>query len=492
MAIKVVGLGPGSGRLLTREAWEYLSTADTLYLRTGRHPAVADLPATLKLVTFDHVYETASDFEEVYRQIVAELLQQGRQQDIIYAVPGHPFVGEATVTALLAAAGREDITVTVVPGVSFVEPVLTALGLDALDGLQLFDAVAIARYHYPPVSPDVPLLLGQVYNRLLASELKLVLASVYPDEHSVFLIHAAGTDDQRVESLPLYEIDRSQYIDHLTSLYVPPLPVASSLPSLAETVATLRSPEGCPWDQEQTPESMRSGFLEEVGEVLAALDENAPDNLREELGDVLYHLVMQAQMASEAEAFTLTDVVAGIEAKLKRRHPHVWGDWQVADSAEVVRNWELLKRREKPTAPSSLLDDIPYALPALTRSQKIQNRVRRVGFDWPDIAGVYAKVEEEIAELQAAQSPAARAAELGDVLFVLVNLAIWLDVDAESALREANLRFSRRFAQVERLATARGLDLSQMDIQALEALWQEAKKALAKDEMPAKVEDELD
>jgi tetrapyrrole methylase family protein/MazG family protein len=492
MAITVVGLGPGDGRLLTREAWELLATANTIYLRTGRHPAVADLPATLKRITFDHVYETAGDFEAVYRQIVAELLQLGREEDVIYAVPGHPFVGEATVTALVAAAEGEGIEVAIVSGLSFVEPALAALGLDALDGLQLFDAIEIAQYHYPPVNPDVSLLLGQVYNRLLAGELKMVLTAVYPEEHTVCLIHAAGAAGQRVESLPLYEIDRSPHVDHLTSLYVPPLPAAASLPALAETVATLRSPEGCPWDQEQTPQSMRAGFLEEAGEVLAALDEDDPSGLREELGDVLYHLVMQAQMAAETETFRLADVIAGIEMKLKRRHPHVWGNWQVADSAEVVRNWELLKQQEKPASSPSLLDGIPYSLPALARSQKIQNRVRRVGFDWPNIAGVYDKVAEEIAELQAAQSPAERAAELGDLLFVLVNVAAWLDVDAESALREANLRFSRRFAQVEQLAAARELDLSQMNIEALETLWQEVKKTLAKDEMPAKVDDELD
>ena len=492
MAITVVGLGPGDGRLLTREAWEMLAAADTIYLRTGRHPALADLPATLKRITFDPIYETAGDFEAVYRQIVAELLQLGREQDVIYGVPGHPFVGEATVTALVAAAKNEGIEVAVIPGLSFVEPALAALGLDALDGLQLFDAIEIAQYHYPPVNPDVPLLLGQVYNRLLAGELKMALTAVYPEEHTVCLIHAAGAVGQRVESLPLYEIDRSPHVEHLTSLYVPPLPAAASLPALAETVATLRSPKGCPWDQEQTPQSMRSGFLEEAGEVLAALDADDPESLREELGDVLYHLVMQAQMAAEAETFKLADVIAGIEMKLKRRHPHVWGDWEVADSAEVVRNWELLKQQEKPAFSPSLLDNIPYSLPALTRSQKIQNRVRQVGFDWPNIAGVYDKVTEEIAELKAAQSPAERAAELGDILFVLVNVAAWLDVDAESALREANLRFSHRFAQVEQLAAARDLDLSQMDIEALEALWQEVKKTLAKDEMPAKVDDELD
>ena len=476
MGITVVGLGPGDGRFLTREAWHILSTAAEVYLRTRRHPATADLPDSVTVATFDELYETADSFEDVYNQIVTQLIDLGHEQTVIYAVPGHPFVGESTVTKLTAAAKEVGVAVAIVPGLSFIEPMLTALQLDALDGVQLFDAIELTHFHYPPVNPDVPLLLGQVYSRLVASELKLVLTAVYPDEHPVYLIHAAGTDQQLVESIPLYEIDRSPQVGHLTSLYLPPLPYKASLTALAETVAVLRSPEGCPWDQEQTPQSMRSGFLEEASEVIDALDADDPDNLREELGDVMYHLLMQAQMAAEVEDFKLSDVIASVEAKLKHRHPHIWGDWEVADSAEVVRNWEMIKQKEKNRANNSILDNVPRALPALAQSQKIQDKVRKVGFDWPDIAGVYAKLDEEVAELKAAQSPAELTLELGDILFVVVNLASWLGVEAEVALREANVRFSGRFRHVEQLAAQRHLDLTQMSIEALEALWQEAKK----------------
>ncbi len=476
MGITIVGLGPGHGRTLTREAWDVLTNARMVYLRTARHPAVDDLPPGLPRQSFDQVYDTAVSFEAVYTQIVEALLAHGRENDIVYAVPGHPYVGESTVTRLIAAAAP-DIPVRVVAGLSFVEPSLTAVGVDALDGLQIFDAIGIAQYHYPPFNPDVPVLLGQVYSRMLASELKLVLTAVYPDEHPVHLIHAAGTAAELVEATPLYTIDRSLHIDHLTSLYIPPLPVASSLMALAETVAHLRSPEGCPWDQEQTPQSMRSSFLEEACEVLDALDAENSVSLLEELGDMFYHLVMQAQMAAEGEEFRLTEAIAGVEAKLKRRHPHVWGDWQVTDSDHVVRNWELLKQQEKVDHVTSILDGVPESLPALARSQKIQAKVRQVGFDWPDIVGVYAKLEEELAELKNAQTPEEQAAELGDLLFVVVNIAKWLDVDAESALRGANLKFSRRFRAAERLASQRGLPIAAMSFEALDALWHEVKEA---------------
>ncbi len=475
MGIMIVGLGPGDGRFLTREAWEILAGAEKVYLRTMRHPAVADLPDGVARVSFDDLYDTADSFAAVYEQIVTTLLADGRNQDIIYAVPGHPFVGESTVTRLVELAEAEGVPVRIVVGLSYVEPVLTAVRADGLDGLQLFDAIELTQYLYPPLNPDYPALLGQVYSRLLAGELKLLLNRLYPDEHPVTLIHAAGNADEVVEHIPLYAIDRSAQIDHLTSLYLPPLPQASSLAALAETVAVLRSPDGCPWDQEQTPQSMRAGFLEEAAEVMVALDAADPAELREELGDLLYHIVMQAQMAAEAAEFTLAQVIAGIEAKLKYRHPHVWGDWQVADSDEVVRNWEALKEMEKNRQPNSTLDNVPAALPALARSQKIQQRVSRVGFDWPDVSGVYAKLDEEIRELQAAQTAAERADELGDVLFVLANVAKWLGVDAESALREANLKFTRRFQGVERLARQRGIDMTQLSLAELDVLWREVK-----------------
>lgn len=488
-SITIVGLGPAGGELITREAWEVLTRADVVCVRTTRHPAVEALPRSVHVESFDYVYDQAQDFADVYRKIAAEVVQRGRQPGgIVYAVPGDPFIGEATVTAICSAAAAEALPVTIVPGLSFIEPTLGAVGIDGLDGLQLFDAIAVADYNHPPLNPDTALLLGQVYNRLLASELKLTLMAIYPDEHEVALVHRAGSKSQQVENLPLYAIDRSDEIDHLTSLFVPPLDRASSLPALAEAVAVLRGPDGCPWDREQTPQSLRAGFLEEASEVLEALDSDDPDALREELGDVLLHLVMQAQMAREDELFTLNDIIADIYAKIRRRHPHVWGDWEAEGADAVVAKWEAIKAEEKQAAQGaedrqissaeaidSLLDGIPPTLPALARSQKIQERVRRVGFDWPALEGVVDKVREEIGELERADAVEEQIAEIGDVLFALVNWARWLGIDAESALREANLRFTRRFQQMETMAAERNIDLAVADLGMLEALWQEAK-----------------
>lgn len=487
MGITIIGLGPGGGRFLTREAWEKLSSAEIIYLRTSRHPTTPDLPPGVPQYSFDYLYEAADDFAEVYEQITAELLRKGKEGDVVYAVPGHPNVGESTSTMLIERAKNKGVSVEVVSGISFVEPVLAALDLDALDGLQIYDALAVATYLYPPCNPNTSLLLAQVYSRLVASEIKSTLSAVYPEQHMVILVHKAGEPNEILEHLPLYAIDRSENIGHLTSLFVPPLEMPSNLAALAETVAILRSPEGCPWDIEQTPQSMRDGFLEEAYEVLQALDSEDSHNLREELGDLLYHLVMQAQMASEFGDFTISEVIAGIDAKLKRRHPHVWGDVDVHDSAEVIKNWELIKETENGGKPKTHFDGLPKALPALAKSQKIQDRVGKIGFDWPEIDGVYDKINEEIREIKAAQSQNERQAELGDLLFIIVNLSRWLDLDAESSLREANLRFIERFQIVEQLASSKDLNLGQLNLDQMEELWEEAKESLAKVNSDAKV-----
>ena len=487
MGIIIVGLGPGDSGLLTREAWNLFTAADTVYLRTRKHPAVKDLPEGLTLISFDYLYDTADRFSDVYEEISREILRIANKQDIIYAVPGHPNVGESTVAQLVKEASQLGISIRIVAGLSFVEPVLTAIGIDALDGLQIFDAIEIASHLYPPCNVNFPMILGQVYNRFVASEVKLSLAAVYPEEHIVSLVHGASEHNQHVDNIPLYTIDRSDRIDHLTTLYVPPIADLSMLSSLAETVAVLRGPNGCPWDMEQTPQSMRDGFLEEAYEVLDALDAEDEGNLCEELGDLLYHIVMQAQMASESQSFTLYQLIAGIDRKLRRRHPHVWGDLTVADSSEVVKNWDQIKSKEKKRDRSSLLDGIPQALPALVRSQKIQNRVGKAGFDWTEISGIYQKIQEEIGEIQRSRSASEQHDELGDLFFVVVNLARWLAVDAESALRDANLRFSKRFKLVEQLAAKRRIDIENENIEELEELWEEAKQLLANVDSDAKV-----
>jgi tetrapyrrole methylase family protein/MazG family protein len=483
MSITLVGLGPGNPAHLTREAWQVLAEADEVYLRTQKHPTISALPQGLVLHSFDLLYEEADDFEGVYTAIAAEVLALGRRpQGVVYAVPGHPLVGEASVERILDAAREAGLPVRVVAGLSFVEPVLTALGLDALAGLQLADATELATMHHPPLNPDLPALVAQLYGPALAADLKLTLMNQYPPEHPAILVHSAGTAQEQTVTVPLYELDRQSDVAHLTTLYLPPLARVSSFEGFQETIARLRAPDGCPWDREQTHQSLRSNLLEEAYEVLAALDQEDAEALREELGDLLLQIVLHAQIAVEAGEFSMADVIATVDAKIKHRHPHVWGKRVVSGAEEVVHNWEVLKAQERRAKvsddahPSSALSGVPQALPALTQAEAYGRRAARVGFDWPDVGGVVEKIGEEMQELQSATDEQERTAELGDLLFAVVNWARWLNLDPEAALRQTNARFAQRFAWVEAEARRQGLDPVQMELDELEALWQAAKE----------------
>ena len=248
-----------------------------------------------------------------------------------------------------------------------------------------------------------------------------------------------------------------------------------SYDGLSELVRHLRAPGGCPWDREQTPQSLKRLLLEECYELLEAIDESDTDRLLEELGDVLFHVVLQVQIAEEAGAFTHERVVRSLIEKLVRRHPHVFGDTRVVDAREVEANWEVTKLGERSNADASTLDGVPTSMPALSYAQSVQERAARMGFDWQDFSGVLDKVTEELAEIVSARSDGETERELGDLLFSIVNAARWMGVDPEGALRQANRRFYGRFAAMERLSAHRGLSFPDLPLDAKESLWQEAK-----------------
>jgi tetrapyrrole methylase family protein/MazG family protein len=482
--ITLLGLGPGDPAKLTREAWEILGSAAEIWLRTKSHPTVAGLPASVEVHSFDDLYDTSDTFEDVYAAIIEKILELGRRAEgVVYAVPGDPFLAEATCPTIAQRARAAGLPLKIVNGISFLEPVFTALGLDPYPRLTLVDALELSQAHLPGFPPDMPALVAQIYSRMVAAEVKVTLNAVYPDEHPVRLVHAAGTSEQLVEDLPLYEIDRSEHIGLLTVLYVPALGEGSSFEAFQEIVAHLRAPEGCPWDREQTHQSLRASLLEESYEALAALDSEDPQKMTEEFGDLLLQIVLNAQIASEEGEFGMADVFQGIYKKLIRRHPHVFGEARVDGVGGVLKNWEKLKAEERAGSrepEKGLLDGVPLALPALLQAQDYQDRAARVGFDWPELQGVLEKITEEIQEVRDAADPQELAGELGDLIFSLVNLARWKKIDAESALRGTNMRFRQRFAYVEAGAKKQSRNLSDLSIDEMETLWQEAKKT-AKD-----------
>ena len=479
MGITIVGLGPGAAGDLTRRAWDALLGAQRLFLRTAQHGCVAGLPPTLRYTSFDALYETHDRFEEVYAAIIDQVLAAARAGDVVYAVPGDPLVGEATTTGLLQAARDEAIAVEIVSGLSFVEPLLAQLGVDALDGLQLLDGLLLAAMHHPPLNPAVPALLAQVYSQAVASNVKLTLMNQYPHDFELQLVHAAGTPEVQVETLPLYALDRSALIGPFTALYLPALGPRSSFEASQEIVAHLRAPEGCPWDREQTHASLRRFLIEEAWEVLEAIEADDATGLAEELGDLLLQIVLHAQIATEDGRFRMSDVLQRINDKMIRRHPHVWGDADVrGDPQQVLDNWEALKRAEKAALGKQddfLLDSLPRGMPALLEALRIQERAAKVNFDWQHREQVLDKLREELDELQAAATAAEREEELGDLLFTLVNLARWLDLEPEGALRATNAKFRRRFRYIEQRARAAGRPLTTYGLAQLDALWNEAR-----------------
>ncbi|MEX2237530.1 MAG: nucleoside triphosphate pyrophosphohydrolase [Dehalococcoidia bacterium] len=473
MALTIVGLGPGAAGLLTVAALAQLKSAGTVYLRTSRHPVVDELPAGLKLIDFDDVYESGQDFAGVYEEIANRVAAAAGAGDVTYAVPGHPLFGEATVRRLLELVPDARI----IDGVSYLEPVSSYLRLDPLElALQLADALDL-----PVLDPARPALVAQVYNQRAASELKLAALRWYPPEHEVVVLQDMSLPTARRREVQLAELDRSSNFDHLTCVYLPALSLEANtrtMGGLRDIVARLRAPDGCPWDREQTHQSLRSDLLEETYEVLAALDEGDPHQLAEELGDLLNQVFFHAQLAAEAGDFELEDVVEAIAAKLVRRHPHVFAGVEVSGTDEVLKNWEAIKRQEKGDKEEiSTLDRVPLTLPALHQTSVVLERAGRSGFTWPGMEDVLEKLTEEVAELAEGRTDAEREDEFGDVLFNLVNAGRYLGVEAESALRGSLAKFRRRFAALESIAARDGLDFRQMSREELLAAWAAARRA---------------
>lgn len=434
--ITILGLGPGEWKYLTLEASAALSSHHELWLRTRHHPLVAQMPAHLTIHSFDALYEEAETFAPLYAQIAREVVRLGqRPEGVLYGVPGHPWVGESTVGQIVAMAQAEGLPVRLIEGISFIEPVLSAMGADALDGLQVADATSLVGRYAPPFDPDRPVLLAQIYSRMVASDVKLALLEIYPPEHSVTLVNGAGTEHVGLQTMPLYELDQHSDFAYRSTLWVPPVSRPASLPHLHNIIAHLRSPAGCPWDQEQEHHTLRAAILEEAYEAVDAIDREEWSHLAEELGDLLLLIAMHAQIASESSTFTLGEVVAGLSEKLIRRHPHVFGEAEAAGSGQVLEQWNNIKAAERAgkEQPQDPFDEVALALPALTRAQKIAKRAQGQGW----------QAEEPQRALARWQNDPQDSDALGQLLLSIAVAARAQHLDAEESLRQATSRLVR-------------------------------------------------
>ncbi|HHY53941.1 MAG TPA: MazG family protein [Chloroflexi bacterium] len=445
--IRIVGLGPGPAEQMTLAAWQTVTQATVLVLRTERHPAVAEVLAHRAppvLQCCDDLYEAHTSFADVYAAIVDRVLMLAQTHaEVVYAVPGHPNVGEMTTPLLRQRALEAGITVELIGGMSFIEPGFAAVGVDPMDGAQILDAMLLARQHHPMVDVNLPLLLAQVYARWLASDVKLTLLNAYPADHPVTIVQAAGSAAQTLRTVALAELDHSDGFDHLTSVYVPSLPPHSSFTALQELVAHLRAPEGCPWDREQTLTSLRADLLDECAELLEAIDaDDEQDNraaICEEIGDVLLSATMLTQIATEEGRFQMGDVVRGVVTKLIRRHPHVFGDVAVSGVDHVLANWDAIKAQEKASqgVTPGPLDGVAPGLPALEKARKLQSKAAKAGLlDRRALA----LAEPTLASLVGDAPDEAR---IGAILWQLVALANLHHISAEDALRAYTVHYRR-------------------------------------------------
>ncbi len=477
--LTLLGLGPGHMDYLTMEAYQVLKSSPQVWIRTEKHPIIDPLKAQgVNFISYDSLYDTAEEFEQVYRQIVADVLLNLENQDVVYAVPGNPFVAEKTVQWLTEALPKDQIRV--IHGTSFLDAIVTRLQLDPVLGLRVVDCLRLEEASH---ANDDALVCIQCYNTIVASDLKIWLTGLYQDDHPVMVVRAVGIPEmEEIITMPLYELDRYAQFDHLTSVVVPQHDGTKrwSFDDLVRIMRLLRSEKGCPWDREQNHESLLPYVLEEAYEVAQAIRRGDVFELEEELGDLLLQIVFHAQIGTENGDFSMADVLDAICTKMISRHPHVFSDVLASTSEEVLVNWEAIKQTENNhKTVSDSIKKLSSDLPALFRSEKIQKKAAKVGFDWPDAMPVFDKITEEIEELKeaiAAKNGSGIEEELGDLLFTLVNLARKLGVDSEFALHQSADKFTDRFAIVEAEMADKHLNMSDIPLEELENAWQRAKK----------------
>nr|MDD6336394.1 nucleoside triphosphate pyrophosphohydrolase [bacterium] len=475
MRLVIVGLGYGQ-----QFAAALRQTEGQLFLRTERCAAAGLLKGeAIPFEAMDALYEKCQDFD-MWAQAVAErLLSALAEGPVTYAVPGSVLSDSSVqLTIGMARAAGHEVAVTGAPSAE--QEALAAasavMDIDLSGGYTALCASALEGTH---VEPSRTLVVTELGDPLLAGQAKLALAHLYGDEQPlVYVRFEKGAWQAR--TIALYELDRQGDIDHTACAVVPAVPYAArqrhTVSDLADILERLRAPGGCPWDREQTHQTLKRYLLEEAYETLDAVDSGQDDKLMDELGDVLLQVIFHAQVARERGAFDLQDVATSECQKMIVRHPHVFADGSAKTSGEVLDKWDEIKREQRGQQTlADALRGITKGMSALMRAQKVQGKVRKVGFDFTDCAQALGKVSEEAGELLAAVGEGQVFWEAGDLLFAAVNAARLGGVDAEQALSAATERFIARFAAMEQLALPQG-GLEGMDMEQMDALWRQAKE----------------
>ena len=468
--ITVVSLGPGDPKLLTLQTLDTLRKSRHLILRTSRHRTADWLQEEGVIFTdFDALYDEYEDFDQLHAEMARLLWEEAAEHALTFAVIDAQTDG--AVRALRASCPG-DARVTILPGITMADSCMALLPESfeqsgSVRVLPAMDAVQAAP------DPATPQLITEIFDRVLASDLKLRLADLYGDEAEVVLFPSSIKINRKPLVIPLMELDRQRTYDHTVCLYIPTIDLHHRerfcFNDLLQVMHILR--QQCPWDGEQTHESLRKYLIEEAYEAVGAIDEDDMDHLADELGDVLLQIAFHADIAQEVGEFSISDVTTAIVRKMIYRHAHIFGNVHCDTAEEVTQSWEKLKKAEKGlTTQSSVLADVSQGLPALMRASKVQKKAAQVGFDWDDAIGALPKIHEEadevLAELEAGRDPGE---ELGDLLFSCVNVARLAGLEPELLLKAATEKFIRRFTAMENLIISdekslEGLTLAEMDV----------------------------
>ncbi len=453
---------------MSRAVWQAVEGADRLFLQTKLHPSAKPvLEAGLSFVSMDDLYASVEDYDALNRA-VAQRLTEG--DGGVYAVMGGGC--GAQLPYIQEACKEKGWELVLLPGVSYAQAAFP----QGEEGVYV-------HCNGLPGRPDtnLPLYIDEVDNRLLAGGLKNYLQDYYPDGHPVTLAVQTPQGGYKKTTLPLYALDRQEGFFSSTVVLVPPVAFEQKerygYEDLLYVLRRLRAPGGCPWDREQTHESLKLSMREECYEFIAAVEEGDIDHMTEELGDILMLVLFHCVMGEETGDFTDMDVTDGIVKKMVYRHPHVFGQ-EKADTAEkVLENWDALKKAEKGQGTvTETLTDVPKSFPALMRAQKVQARARKVGFDYAEAKDAFYKIPEETQELfEAVKTGKQVQKEMGDLFFACVNVCRLLGLDCEETVQGATGKFIRRFGQMETLAQEKGLKLEGLSLEEQDKLWEKAK-----------------
>ena len=433
--IQICGLGGGDLDQLSVGLYRTLTNyTGTIYARTIDHPVIETLTTEgVTFQSFDEIYTAHDRFEDVYQAIAEQLVHLSKETDILYAVPGHPMLAEKTVQLLL---DEDTVEVEIIGGQSYLDDLFRAVKLDPIDGFSFLDATDLTR---SDINYHQHLVFCQVYDQMIASELKLTLMEDLPDDYPVTIVEAAGAQTERIETVPLYDLDRAVQLSNLTSVYVKK-PEESLLSHrfdyIRQVIYRLRAPGGCPWDQKQTHESLRHHLIEEAYELIDAINAADDDGIIEELGDVLLQVLLHSQIGEDSGYFSVDDVIRTLSEKMIRRHPHVFGDVTISSEADVIANWQAIKAEEKANR-QSVFDRIPKSASPLVKAEAISKVI--TDLDEPAIS-----VDEALTAFRESDTDQ-KEHKLGALIFALITEARYDNIKNDVALESYNQAIMKQY-----------------------------------------------